>query len=360
VAPGGTFKDNVFVEASSLEDVRSACKGLSHIRGEVSPVSLGDSVNLLQLLSGSFMPLSRSWVRIARPALYRQDLAFILDIDNNTNKLNVIFVPRISDTRTVKRKSSGNSSIGQKTKAHRPSQALFNDTVVKAVYGEGSVVKRGQAFVFNKMTFQHGFVWDWLPRNHFFPSPATPTTEELVLFQSYPDITLKDVSLAYLQRITPDDNVKVVAGQLRGLVGRAVQCEEDSVVVEYMRVGDAEPGRVTLHPRDVRKKFSVGDQVRVFAGPHLGAVGWVTGEMDIVSGDDKGNEEVIKDRDVIPGTGVYDDHNMQCVCLPLHDLPLITETHYRSWSLRSLSSSTAQSIAGALMGSTRIVYLRTH
>ena len=163
--------------------------------------------------------------------------------------------------------------------------------------------------------FKHGFVSESFPLSHFFPNAAIPTIAELNQFQSHPEITLCDVGLAYLQRIVPDDNIKVVAGQLKGLVGRALQCEADSVVIEYLPVGDTHPHTVTLKLRDVRKRFSVGDLVQVIFGQHTGIIRWVTGEVEMVSGEDKGNHEVIKDRETFAGLSIYDDKNSQSVRL---------------------------------------------
>jgi transcription elongation factor len=194
-------------------------------------------------------------------------------------------------------------------------QVLFDPHVVKAVHGEKSVTVRGQVFMYKGWAFKHGFVSESFPLSHFFPNAAIPTIAELNQFQSHPEITLCDVGLAYLQRIVPDDNIKVVAGQLKGLVGRALQCEADSVVVEYLPVGDTHPHTVTLKPRDVRKRFSVGDLVQVIFGQHTGIIGWVTGEVEMVSGEDKGNPEVIKDRETFAGLSIYDDKNSQSVRL---------------------------------------------
>jgi transcription elongation factor len=256
---------------------------------------------------------------MAKPPVHRGDLAFILDVPGND--IDVIFVPRISMERQgVKRKPSGLKSTGNRSPLHRPAQALFDETVVKAAYGESAVTKRGQCFVFNKWTYKNGFVTDTFPITNFSLSTATPTLEELSMFQSCPDITLEDVGIAYFQRFARDDHVKVISGQQKGLVGTVTECNQEAVTIEYIQLGDLQPSTVTLPSHDLRKKFVVGDLIRVIFGEHRGVVGWIIGEVELAARiDDEdatmvlAGAEKMENMRTFPGVTILDDKSMQTV-----------------------------------------------
>jgi transcription elongation factor SPT5 len=336
------FQNCIFVETTSIENVQAACKGLWYVSGAISRLSLEESVRPLQM-SPAFSPKSRSWIRIARPPLYRGDLAFILDADLVAKTLHVVFLPRIRDPRPAKRPT------GKSKQGSRPAQALFNPTVVQACHGERSVKQRGQTFVFDGMSFKDGFVSEILPISKFFPNVATPTVAELNQFQAHPTITLRDVGLAYFQRIAPNDNVKVVAGELKGLIGKAVTCEEYSIVVEYTRAGDTHPSTVTLPPRDIRKRFSVGDHVQIVFGPYAGITGWVIGEVEMMRSKDN-DTKVVEDQETIAGLGIHDEKNMRSVChllfLTMDTLLRCVVAHCSRHRRRILQSRIQQAVRG--------------
>lgn len=236
----------------------------------VSRVPLEESIGLLKM-APYFVPSDRSWIRIAKPKLYRGDLAFVIHVDSQQRKVDAIFVPRIGTSCQAKRKSSEISSLNSKQSLHRPAQALFSPEVVQAVYGEDSVETSGQVFKFKGTSFKNGFVNGFFPLSNFFPDIATPTMAELSVFQSFDGISLEDIGLAYLQRFATGDNVKVVSGQLKGLVGKVTESSDDTVAIEFMEIDRFSTVSVPAH--DVRKRFQIGDQVRVLFGAHCGAVG---------------------------------------------------------------------------------------
>jgi ribosomal protein L24 len=372
------FQSCIFVEAWNVENVQAACLGLSEVTGTVSRIPLEESVGLLQVRP-SFVPEERTWIRIAKPPVYRGDLAFIrsCDEEQEQDKLLVTFMPRIATEQVHqgKRKSARLGTSRKQGWLHRPAQALFNADVAKAVYGEDSVRKENQVFEFQGVTYKNGFVEQCYPLSNFFPAKATPTVEELNIFQSCPDITLADIGLAYFHRIAAGDNVKVVAGQQKGLVGRVKECADHSVVVEYTHVGHPQLSTVSLPTHNVRKRFSVGDQVRVIFGVHRGIVGWVTGELELMSKDDK-DLSMLSDFEIyhsthfverpkerrkaerkvkkgtrkaksFPGLGLYDDKSMESVKLfcSLRLSPM-AEIKSRSLSLSLPLNSTAQNTVG--------------
>lgn len=141
------------------------------------------------------------------------------------------------------------------------------------------------------------------------------------MFQSCPDITLEDIGIAYFQRFAPGDHVKVVSGQQKGLLGKVTGCVQDTVTVEYIQLGDLKPSTVTLPSDDLRKKFVVGDVVRVIFGDYRGAVGWVMGEVELAArADDEDTTMVLAARAenregmrTFPGLSILDDKSMQSV-----------------------------------------------
>lgn len=334
-----------------MNSVKAACEGLWYANDMVFQVPLEESINLLRI-PRSFTPKNRSWIRIAKPPVYRGDLAFIVDVVY-PDGLNVFFVPRIAmERQQVKRKPSGlKAPGGRRGQLHRPAQSLFNPEVVQSVYGEASVQQRNQVFVFKGTTFKNGFVSDIFPLAHFLPAEATPTIEELNTFQLCPEITLEDVGIGYLQRIVSNDNVKVVTGQQKGLVGKVKERSQDTVTIEYIQLGDSAMSTVSLPARDVRKKFSVGDQVRVIFGDHRGVIGWVTGEVELITIEDTTlflvqthNKEGMK---TFPGLVIFDDKEMQSVCFSLLFISPLIEIYSRSLSPTLLLNSTVRNTAGS-------------
>ena len=271
-------QDAVFFEANDHRDVKQVCEDLPTafepwIRIQKYPI---DEAHLLFKNPGMITPAARSWVRMRKPKLYRGDLVFVFSVNARESDIDVILVPRIS-FQPRKRKMPAN--------APRPLPARLDVRHVEEVYGHGSTRFEAGVWTFNKDRFLDGFlIKQHCSLDDFFLEEATPTPEEIRVFQLCSIITLLDAAKAFPSTLNSGDQVKVVLGEQKGIT-RTVE----SVTGDIVRIAcspGSNNGSIDLPAQNVRKGFRVGDQVQVVAGPHVGFTGWITGTVDFINEDD--------------------------------------------------------------------------
>ncbi|KAG6848983.1 hypothetical protein H0H93_012251 [Arthromyces matolae] len=250
----------VYVECPSEVVVQNFCKGVSNIH-RIQKIVAVPQEDTLSCLQGppAFIPPSHSWVRLTRPPLYKNDLAYVLKYQPRSGA-KLFFVPRVSLT--------ANKHAG------RPPQALLQlEEAQKSKPSQTKVFRTDPPnFEFKKHLYLEGYrclkTFDFVP--------ATPTEAELNNFINSTYVQPEAVQAAQAaiasSRLQIKDRVVVARGQIKGTHGVILHLDDD---VATLLTTDY-PSEEVLVPRsDVRKHFLVGDEVIVVGGPKKGIVAWI-------------------------------------------------------------------------------------
>jgi len=214
---------------------------------------------------------SVSWVRMlpakGKYKVYVGDLAIALN-KHNSVEVTYLLLPRLFLDEGEKREK-------------RPAGRPFDEKVVRAVCGEASVERIDQGIGVYR------FRGDLFTRQGFlvlsgssdiaasFQGQLTPAPEEFEAFrhcEQLPWYFRAKTSFKMTQNtIELGDRVKCVDGELRGLIGIVQDISEDSLAVDLPALGITH----TAMKWEVRKFFTIGDQVEVSTGQHNGRRGWV-------------------------------------------------------------------------------------
>ncbi|KAG6809072.1 hypothetical protein H0H92_001705, partial [Tricholoma furcatifolium] len=106
--------------------------------------------------------------------------------------------------------------------------------------------------------------------------PTIPSVDELQIFKSLklikPTLITFTEELLSMLRVQVDDPIKITAGQAHGAVGRVVHVQQEASIAS---VELADGVVVDIALKDLRKLLTVGDEVCVVEGLHVGFTGWV-------------------------------------------------------------------------------------
>jgi ribosomal protein L24 len=260
------------VEAALQADVANVLRGVYGVlrlrEGSVrmSRICLDDYIPLLQMRGVSDSITSRSWVRIKRHRRYKQDLAFVADIDETTLEATVYVVPRL-----LYRKR-------RRTERERPPPSLFNPEAIRELHGEGAIRRLNQVWVFKDDVYKDGLVELCVHLVDLTDKRVSPTAQELQLFrcsQNQRVVQAVDTFMTTLN-LRIDDKIQVVAGQHRGLFGCVTDIHEDNTVT--IVIDDADISQpLDLGRWEICKTFNKGDFIRILAGVYEGREGFIVG-----------------------------------------------------------------------------------
>ncbi|KAF5378261.1 hypothetical protein D9615_008694 [Tricholomella constricta] len=262
----------IVVEATKASSVQELCLGVANVFcKQVHVVDPEDGPSWLKE-SVSYSPSSPSWLRLTKYP-YRGDLAFVQD--SGTWGTDVIVVPRIDFQRRKsnpgkRRRTSSLPRIGGTT---RPQQALFDVDKIKEIWGHESVETRNQAFLFRGKLFLDGYLC--LQTDDFHPDAAIPSLDEIALFRHWKSIPKEflahTLEIMAARRLCSGDPVRVVTGQAQGASGIVESIIDEEAVVRL----SSDNMQLTLPVDSLRKKVTIGDEVIIATGPHVGVHGWV-------------------------------------------------------------------------------------
>lgn len=284
----------IYVEARSSQQVSQAIHGLVGVypsRG-IALVPIEEMASLLQIKKKDTTVTPGSWVRIRR-GKYGGDLAQVIDIAENGEEVGLKFVPRIdlapkddivsADGKKRKIKGSGLSA------SSRPPQRFFNYEEVIKAHGRRAVAKRNQVYVFNNDTFKDGYIEKDFKLANLILENVNPTLDEIMKFtrqEDGADETNVDLSIIAetakkeaIQVLQPGDHVEVFEGEQTGVHGVVESIANDIVTMRALGV-EIEGQKVDVPARSVRKRFKIGDHVKVMSGQNVDETGLVVSVMD--------------------------------------------------------------------------------
>lgn len=321
----------IYLEARQSAAVHAAVAGIVGVylsRG-VQLVPIEEMAPLLRIKKKEINLTPGMWVRLKR-GKYTGDLAQVIDVDQLTSGVvGVKFIPRIDLTPREKKQerlANGKGSLGG---TFRPTQRLFNYEDVRKIYGRGQVRPGAQgAYVFDGDEYLDGFCVKDLKINLLTTEDVQPTLEEVSRFAGddgagkFDLSTIADanrhVSSAFL---TVGDQVEVYEGELAGMYGTVETIASDTISIKAIG-GEIHGQMVEVPARSVRKKFDIGEHVKIITGKNTDVSGMIVDvKGDVVTlMSDQGQQEikvfskdVRKAADIAGGSqtlGLYDVHEL--------------------------------------------------
>lgn len=299
----------LFLEARSAAPVLGVMTGLVGAFLSTPPklVPVEEMAPLLKIRKKDENILPGMWVRMKR-GKHAGDLAQVVDIEQITNGVaGIKFIPRIDLTPRDRRapREKGAKTLGGNV---RPPARLFAYEDVKKCYHKGSIRQTAStSFLFDNDEFIDGFCFKDVKLNLISAEAVKPTLEEVSRFTgeegetSNIDLSAiadanKDIGASGL---FPGDKVEVYEGEQSGLYGPIVTVTADVIAIKAMN-GDVRGQIIELPSRSVRKRFELGEHVKVLNGPNREASGMVVDvKGDVVTlMSDQGEQEVSL---IVPG-----------------------------------------------------------
>ena len=291
----------IFVEARQAASVTAAVTGIVGVfisRG-VSLVPIEEMAPLLKIRKKEANLTAGMWVRMKR-GKYAGDLAQVIDNDQMTSGVvGIKFIPRIDLTPKEIKKER----VGRGASSHvRPPQRLFAYDDVRKIYGRGSVRQGAQgAYFFDNDEYTDGFCFKDVKATTLSTEDVNPTLEEISKFTGEDQHTAKyDLSAiadanknSAVSVLFPGDKVEVYEGEQNGLYGLVVTVTPDVISVKA-EGGEIHGHIVEVPSKSVRKRFEIGEHVKVLGGKNAKASGMVVEvKGDVVTlMSDQGEQEV--------------------------------------------------------------------
>lgn len=282
---GGTqsvMKGFIYVEAQRQTDILFALDGMLNVypRSKMTLVDIKDMPELLRVTKTPTLEPG-AWVRLRRPAKHNGDLAQVLDVTENGLEAKVRFIPRLdygmrddglpSLTGDGKRKRTGGGAGGPK-----PPQRLFSEIEARKRhprYIQGNPSTNTWSYMGDE--FENGFQVRDVKIQQLVVKDVNPSLEEVTRFASGAEdgtenLDLKALAASLKESNTlvtylPGDIIEVYSGEQKGVVGKATNVQGDIVTMSVTE-GDLEGQTIEVPIKGLRKRFKVGDHVKVIGG----------------------------------------------------------------------------------------------
>lgn len=327
----------IYVESRTSSAVQDAVNGIVGVylsRG-VQLVPIEEMAPLLRIKKKEINLTPGMWVRLKR-GKYAGDLAQVVEVDQLTSGVvGVKFIPRIDlSPKEGRDRGANGKGLGG---SFRPPQRLFNYDDVKRVYGRGNVRSGpGGMFFFDNDEFHDGFCLKDIKINFLTTEGVQPTLEEVSKFAGDESGTGKlDLStIADANRnvsagvLSPGDQVEVHEGELAGMYGTVETIAGDTISIRA--VGGAIHNQIVEVPASsVRKKFDVGEHVKIMSGKNADVAGMIVDvKGDVVTiMSNQGREEIrVFSKDVRKAADVSTAGSSSLSRFEVHDLVMLDST----------------------------------
>jgi transcription elongation factor SPT5 len=324
----------LFIEArtsSAVHDVVNGIVGVYLSRG-IQLIPIEEMAPLLRIKKKEINLQPGMWVRLKR-GKYTNDLAQVIDVDQITSGVvGVKFIPRIDLTPREGRDRNAKGLGG----AVRPPQRLFNYDDVKRVYGRGNVRSSGGSYGFDGEEYIDGFCVKDIKIAFLTTEGVQPTLEEVSKFAGDDSGTGKlDLStIADANRnisagvLSPGDQVEVHEGELAGMYGTVETIAGDTISIRA--IGGAIHNQVVEVPASsVRKKFDIGEHVKIMSGKNQDVAGMIVdvkGDVVTILSDQNREEIRVFSKDVRKAADVSSTATATLSRFEVHDLVMLDST----------------------------------
>jgi hypothetical protein len=257
----------IYAEVSTIEEARQLANTMGNLNAHViRPVPSEELGHVLRVSTP--VVKHHSWVRVRGVTKswkhYRSDVGLV---EITSHKILLLLVPRIP-------------AVHGLPSDQRPAQALAQRQTIVANFGRDAVGKgRHNTFSFQGRTYtDKGFLmvnydgFDVISGCNILPSML-----EWNLFKESGILEADAISRTecaiLASRLKPQDRVKIVGGDLHGLLGIVVEVCEGECVVHI----PSQDLSQTIPQYQLRAAFRVGDEVKVVSPTHAGLIAWVIG-----------------------------------------------------------------------------------
>ncbi|KAI1078976.1 hypothetical protein F5B20DRAFT_188015 [Whalleya microplaca] len=285
--PNSVFKGRVYVEAPRSTDVVMALENMMNVypHNKLTLVDIKERPDLMRVQKTPTLEPG-AWVRLKRPAKHAGDLAYVVDITENGLDARVRFIPRLDYG--VRDDSLPMSADGKRKRpiaGPRPPQKLFSETEARKRNPRNvSGNPQTQIWTYNGDEFDQGYQVKDVKIQHLQVTDVNASLEEITKLTIGKEdgaesvdlkslaATLKDSSanVTYLQ----GDMVEVYQGEQKGVVGKATNVQADIVTMEVTE-GDLVGQIIEVPTKGLRKRFHIGDHVKVISGRYRDELGSV-------------------------------------------------------------------------------------
>lgn len=280
-----TFTGYVYIEARKQAAVMHALKGFTNVypRNMVL-VPIKEYPDMFRVNKSKEQELTPgTYVRIKR-GKYQGDLAIVENLSENGLEARLKVVPRLDygksnvlDTAAV----GGDAKRKRTTTTNRPPPRLFSSSEASQ-HDQGNLQRRGaNSFIYAGEEYENGYLIKDFKVSFLNTENVEPRLEELTRFNNANDegIDLQAVSQSLKEAAANvtfqnGDDVEVSTGEQAGMQGKVVSTH--GTVATIVGTGDILHGqRIDVPAVNLRKRFSVGDHVRVVNGNYKDDTGMV-------------------------------------------------------------------------------------
>ncbi|PFH58823.1 hypothetical protein XA68_13170 [Ophiocordyceps unilateralis] len=275
------MKGFIYVEAQRQTDILVALDGMLNVypRSKMTLVDIKDMPELLRVTKTPTLEPG-AWVRLRRPAKHNGDLAQVLDVTENGLEARVRFIPRLDYgmrddalaalTPDGKRKRPGGPA------GPKPPQRLFSEVEARKRHPrhiQGNPTTNTWSYMGDE--FENGFQVKDVKIQQLVVTDVNPSLEEVTRFASGAEDGTENLDLKALAASLKDSNtlvtylpgdiIEVYSGEQKGVVGKATNVQGD-IVTMTVTEGDLEGQTIEVPIKGLRKRFKVGDHVKVIGG----------------------------------------------------------------------------------------------
>ena len=291
----------LLVESTSQAAVTSVLMGLVGVFMSQPPklVPIEEMAAMLRIKKQEEDYTEGQWVRIKR-GKYAGDLAQIIDVEPLTRgEAGIKLIPRIDLTprESRNREKAGGKALGGHI---RPPARHFNADEVRKIYGRSAVKEPTQgSYDFDGDEFEQGFLFKNFKLAMLDATDVKPSLDEVSRFVGDDGagemdlLAIQDANNSSNADFFVGDKVEVSKGEQAGLIGRIEAIGKTSVSIRQ-DTGGTLGARVDVMAADVRKRFDLGEHVKVLRGKNKDASGMVVdvkGEVVTIMSD-QGEQEV--------------------------------------------------------------------
>lgn len=281
---GGTesvMKGFIYVEAQRQTDILKALDNMMNVypRSKMILVEIKDMPELLRVTKTPTLEPG-AWVRLKRPAKHNGDLAQVLDVTENGLEARVRFIPRLDygvrDDALSAVTADGKRKRPFGAAGPRPPQRLFSEVEVRKRHPrhiQGNPTTNTWSWAGEE--FENGFQVKDVKIQQLVVTDVNPTLEEVTRFASGAEDGTENLDLKALAASLKDSNtlvtylpgdiIEVYSGEQKGVVGKASSVQGE-IVTMHVTEGDLAGQTIEVPIKGLRKRFRVGDHVKVIGG----------------------------------------------------------------------------------------------
>lgn len=281
---GGPMANYVYVEAVKKADVDDALEGVmnAYPRSKMVLVPVKEMPDLLRVTKSEELKPG-GWVRIKK-GLYEGDLAQIEDVETNGLTLTVKLVPRLDYGQNDDFRRAPPQAVDGKRKrpiastTHRPPPRLFSESEAKKKHGKfltSQAGLSGKSYSYMGGQYEDGFLIKDFRLQNVVTKDVNPKLDEVIGFargaaDGTESLDLESLAQSLKNSTTqnnylPGDHVEVYEGEQRGVTGKTISVQGDIVTMK-VEEGDLRGQTVDVPVKGLRKRFNIGDHVKVIGG----------------------------------------------------------------------------------------------